>query len=182
MAFTDKDGAPLIKWQDAETAFEAWKDCTRGRLCDYSGLSYDRLSGGSGIPWPCTAAKPEGTIRLYEDHVFPTAFELCESYGHDLATGGLTEPVRYRANDPGGRAFLKAASFLPPHETPDEAYPFWLSTGRRVFHFHTRTKTGRSRALNEAAPDATVDMNPGDAAALGLNPPCPSSVEPIDPK
>lgn len=34
MDFRDKDGEPLIKWHDPESAFEAWKECTRGRPCD----------------------------------------------------------------------------------------------------------------------------------------------------
>ena len=44
----DKYGDPLVKWTDAEGAFEGWKECSRGRPCDYSGLSYDSLRGGSG--------------------------------------------------------------------------------------------------------------------------------------
>ncbi|HEY9604935.1 MAG TPA: molybdopterin-dependent oxidoreductase, partial [Allocoleopsis sp.] len=40
MDFRDKDGAPLIQWSTPEEAFEAWKECTRGRPCDYTGLSY----------------------------------------------------------------------------------------------------------------------------------------------
>jgi len=32
--FRDKDGAPLIKWSDAEGAFNAWHECSRGRPCD----------------------------------------------------------------------------------------------------------------------------------------------------
>lgn len=168
MGFRDKDGNPLIKWHDPESAFEAWKDCTRGRLCDYTGLSYQKLSGGSGIPWPCNEENPDGTTRLYEDGQFPTAFDVCESFGHDLATGAVTEPIRYKANDPQGKAFLKAAEYRPPHEMPDADYPFWASTGRLVYHFHTRTKTGRSKALHEAAPDLPVEMNAEDAAELGL--------------
>ena len=35
--------SPLVKWDDAESAFEAWKACSRGRPCDYSGLTYARL-------------------------------------------------------------------------------------------------------------------------------------------
>jgi anaerobic selenocysteine-containing dehydrogenase len=35
MGFKDKDGAPLVKWSTPEQAFEAWKECSRGRLCDY---------------------------------------------------------------------------------------------------------------------------------------------------
>ncbi|MET4701644.1 ferredoxin-nitrate reductase [Constrictibacter sp. MBR-5] len=168
MDFRDKDGAQLVKWHDPEGAFEAWKDCTRGRLCDYTGLSYAKLTGCSGIPWPCNEQNPEGTKRLYEHHQFETAFEACESFGHDLATGGLTEPTAYKAADPKGRAFLKAADYQPPHEAPDDTYPFWVSTGRLVYHFHTRTKTGRSERLNAAAPDLAIQMNAEDAAALGI--------------
>ena len=32
---------PLISGSDAEGAFEAWKECSRGRPCDYTGLTYD---------------------------------------------------------------------------------------------------------------------------------------------
>ena len=87
MDFRDRDGRPLIGWHDAESAFEAWKACSRGRPCDYSGLTYDRLRGGSGIQWPCTAERPDGTERLYTDGVFNTDPDYCETFGHDLATG-----------------------------------------------------------------------------------------------
>ncbi len=72
MDFHDKDGAPLIKWRTPGECFEAWKECSRGRPCDYTGLSYDRLSAGSGLRWPCNDANPEGAARLYGDHLFPT--------------------------------------------------------------------------------------------------------------
>ena len=58
MDFRDRDGEPLITWHDAESAFEAWKACSAGRPCDYTGITYDRLRGGSGIQWPCTAERP----------------------------------------------------------------------------------------------------------------------------
>jgi hypothetical protein len=64
MDFRDRDGQPLIQWHDPESAFEAWKACSRGRPCDYSALSYDRLRGESGIQW-------DGE-RLYADRVFNT--------------------------------------------------------------------------------------------------------------
>ena len=44
MDFRDKDSQPLIKWRTPEEAFEAWKACSRGRPCDYTGLSYEKLS------------------------------------------------------------------------------------------------------------------------------------------
>jgi anaerobic selenocysteine-containing dehydrogenase len=81
MGFTDKDGAPLLTWRTPEQAFAAWRECTRGRPCDYTGLSYEKLRGPTGIPWPCNDAAPDGTDRLYADPVFPTSSEQCETYG-----------------------------------------------------------------------------------------------------
>ncbi|MFC4930285.1 molybdopterin oxidoreductase family protein [Massilia sp. GCM10023247] len=168
MQFSDKDGAPLIKWSTPEEAFAGWKECTRGRPCDYTGLSYEKLSGGSGLPWPCNAEHPEGAQKLYADLVFPTDADYCESYGHDLITGAPVKPQAYRADNPAGRAVLKGAEYMAPFEEPDEDYPFFLTTGRLVFHFHTRTKTGRAPALEQAAPRDCVEMSAEDAARLGI--------------
>jgi hypothetical protein len=57
---------------------------------------------------------------------------------------GERTPQEYEAHDPKGRAILKAADYAPPEEQPDETYPFWLTTGRVVYHWHTRTKTARA--------------------------------------
>jgi anaerobic selenocysteine-containing dehydrogenase len=168
MDFRDKDGEPLVKWPDAEGAFEHWKMCSKGWLCDYSGLSYAKLSRGSGIQWPCNKENPKGKERLYTDHIFPTAAERCETYGHDIETGAARTPQEYKANDPKGRAILKAAHYSPPLEEPDENYPFWLTTGRLVYHWHTRTKTARSAELNEAAPEVFVEISKQDAERLGI--------------
>ena len=169
MGFTDRDGAPLVKWRTPEEAFEAWKESTRGRPVDYTGLSYERLRGPSGICWPVNDEHPDGTVRLYADGVFPTDTETCETFGHDLATGATVTEQEHRALAPAGRAFLKGAPYLPPHEEPSDAYPLLYTTGRTVYHFHTRTKTGRSRPLDDAAPDAWVEMAAEDAEARGIH-------------
>lgn len=169
MDFRDRDSGPLIKWDCPEGAFEAWKECSRGRPCDYSGISYQMLREHSGVRWPCNEEFPEGAERLYLDGQFNTNADYCEDYGHDLRTGAMREPEEYKANDPRGKAFLHAADYEPPPETPDDDYPFWLTTGRLVYHFHTRTKTARARALQEAAPDAFVQINETDAARLEIS-------------
>jgi len=167
MDFRDKDGAPLIKWTDAEGAFQGWQACSKGRPCDYSGMSYARLDQGP-IQWPCDERYPDGRERLYEDGVFSTSADYCETYGHDLTTGGVVKPEHYKAEDPKGKALIKPIDYEAPHEMPDSDYPFMLTTGRVVYHFHTRTKTGRSKQLNDAAPDAFVQVNAEDAARLGF--------------
>ncbi|HSN11491.1 MAG TPA: molybdopterin dinucleotide binding domain-containing protein, partial [Propionibacteriaceae bacterium] len=94
--------------------------------------------------------------------------DYCESYGHDLLTGATVGPEKFRASEPGGRAILKTADYSPPHEEPDEEYPMRYTTGRTAYHFHTRTKTGRSRPLTAAAPSAWVELNPDDAERMGI--------------
>jgi hypothetical protein len=49
----------------------------------------------------------------------------------------------YRAKEPRGRPFLHAAEYEPFPEAPDADFPYLLSTGRTLYHFHTRTKTAR---------------------------------------
>lgn len=168
MDFRDKDGGPLPAWHDAETAFEAWKDCSAGRPCDYTGITYDRLRGGSGIQWPCNTEHPGGTERLYTSGKFFSAPDYCESYGKDLVTGAPLEPTEYRALNPEAKAIIKAAEYLPAHEKPVERYPFALITGRTLYHFHTRTKTGRARQLDDAAPAVWVEISQADARNLGI--------------
>ena len=163
MDFRDKDGQPLLRWKTTEDAFNGWKECSRGRPCDYSGLSYAKLSEGSGIQWPCNEKLPNGCERLYTDGVFNTSADYCELYGHDLVTGAQITPEHYKAMDPKGRAKIKAAEYVPPPEIPDVEYPLLLTTGRIVYHWHTRTKTGRSPELNAAAPDAFIQISVADA-------------------
>jgi len=169
MDFRDKDGAPLITWNDAESAFEAWKACSKGCPCDYSGLSYEKMRGRSGIQWPVTEERPDGTPRLYADGSFLTDPDVCESYTSDFLTGAPKSETEYRAMNPAGRAFLRAAEYLPPHEQPDDDYPLSYTTGRTVYHFHTRTKTDRARQLHHAAPDAWVEISSADAQHLDIH-------------
>src|SRR6478672_7854106 len=163
MGFTNRAGDPLLGWRTAEEAFDAWAAITAGRPVDYTGLSYDKLRGPTGIPWPVNKDHPDGTDRLYADAVFPTDTDHCETYGHDLVTGGTVTEQEHRAMRPAGRAFLKGAPYTPPHEEPSDDFPLRYTTGRTVYQFHTRTKTGRSADLNRAAPDAWIEISPRDA-------------------
>ncbi|MBI5966710.1 MAG: formate dehydrogenase subunit alpha, partial [Deltaproteobacteria bacterium] len=91
-----------------------------------------------GIQWPCKAPEDVGTPFLHKDQF---------SKGK-----GSFFPVPYRE----------------PAESVDENYPFWLTTGRISFHYHTRTMTGVSPTLQKEAEEAYMEMNPGDAARLGI--------------
>ncbi|KAI9151419.1 Nitrate reductase [Paramyrothecium foliicola] len=167
MGFKDKDGNDLMPWTKPEEVFEAWKRASKGRPCDYSGLTYDKLTGGSGLQWPVNDDYPLGKERLYDDGHFPTSIKECETFGHDLETGHPYSLDEYRAMDPAGRAIFKTCKYVPPPEEPNEEYPLRLSTGRNVHHFHTRTKTGRT-ALQKKSPEPDVRITQKDADKVGV--------------
>jgi len=93
---------------------------------------------GEGLQWPCPTPDHPGTPFLHKDR-FPRG-------------RGRFHPVEYR----------------PPEEEPDGAYPLVLTTGRVLWHFHSRTMTGRVTGLRELSPEAYVEINPADAARAGI--------------
>ena len=151
MDFRDNHGRPLPAWQDAESAFEAWKKCSAGRPCDYTGLSYAKLRDHNGIQWPCNSEHPDGTERLYTQG-FSAQPDYCETYGKDLVTGEPVEGGEYRAMNPDGKAMIKAVEYLVPHEPPTPQHPFAVITGRTLYHFHTRDQDRPNAAAADRRP------------------------------
>ncbi len=92
----------------------------------------------TGIQWPCPCDDHKGTKFLHE--------------------GKFSR----------GLGKFHALDYEPPAETPDESYPFILTTGRNLFQYHTATMTGRSRSIKEFKPEDTLRINPEDAQALGV--------------
>ena len=131
-------------WTSPKDAFEEWKRVSAGRLCDYSGLSYELIERHGGIQWPYTTnTDAVKTARLYSDGQFPTE---------------------------DGKARLICVEWEPFPEQPNSDFPFVLNTGRTVEHWHTRTKTGRVPILERLSPNAWLEMNPRDAQSLSLKP------------
>ena len=130
---------------------------------------------------------------LFEEYA-----EFGRGHGHDLApfdeyhrVPGLRWPVvngketkwRYReGTDPyvkagsgfdfygnaDHRANIIALPYEPAPEEPDGEYPFWLSTGRVLEHWHSGSMTGRVPELYKAFPNAVVFMHPEDAKKLNV--------------
>jgi anaerobic selenocysteine-containing dehydrogenase len=130
-------------WQTAEDAFNEWRRVSQGRLCDYSGISYDLLARETSVQWPFPEGKTDvSASRLYADGEFQTA---------------------------DGRAKLICAEWAPFPEQPNHEYPLVLNTGRTVEHWHTRTKTREVPILEHLSPSAWLEMNPRDAKKQGLH-------------
>ncbi|MDP6370662.1 MAG: molybdopterin dinucleotide binding domain-containing protein, partial [Planctomycetota bacterium] len=70
---------------------------------------------------------------------------------------------------PDKRATVWLRPIKPPAEPPDEDFPFVLSTGRVLEHWHTGTMTRAAPELRRAQPEAYVEIHPDDAQGLGVN-------------
>lgn len=132
-------------WTKPGDAFDEWKRVSAGRLCDYSGMTYEAIEESGGIQWPYRGGdvEPKAIRRLYTDGQFQT----------DDRKARLL-PTKWEA--------------FP--EPPNSEFPFVLNTGRTVEHWHTRTKTGRVAILERLSPRPWLEMNPRDGRALGLKP------------
>jgi len=104
----------------------------------FQGISHARIINESGVHWPCPTEDHPGTPYLFAD-TFPRG------------KGKLT-PLEYR----------------PSAELPDKKFPFILSTGRVLYHWHGGTLTRRSK-LDDIYPEAVVEIHPGDAKKLGIS-------------
>ncbi|MFN7936284.1 MAG: molybdopterin-dependent oxidoreductase [Bryobacteraceae bacterium] len=130
-------------WTKPEDAFNEWRRVSQGRLCDYSGISYELLAE-KPVQWPCAeGVEPGQTRRLYSDGKFETA---------------------------DGKARFLEVEWQPFPEQPNREFPLVLNTGRTVEHWHTRTKTGQVAILERMSPRAWLEMNPYDAIAMGFHP------------
>jgi len=67
-----------------------------------------------------------------------------------------------------GKGKFHATPFRPPAEEPDSEYPFILTTGRYLYHWHTRTMTSRVEGLEQLCPPVPVEIHPEDAAREGI--------------
>jgi len=106
----------------------------------YHGISYERLEQ-TGLQWPCPAVDHPGTSILHTE----------------------------RFASKSGKAKLVPLEYKPSAEVPDKRYPFILTTDRSIFHFHTGTMTRNVQGMDLLDGQELLDINPADAARLGID-------------
>ncbi len=126
---------------DAAQVFQEFVWLTSRRVCDYSGLSHQRLQKEGPMQWPVPSKTAPSSKRLYTNQRFAT---------------------------PDGRARFHAPLHAEPAEMPDAAYPLVLTTGRLPTQWHTMTRTGKSPQLLKGNEAPFVEIHPDDAAALDI--------------
>ena len=106
----------------------------------FNGISWDRLERESAVTYPCDDEEHEGHAVIFGNG-FPTATK---------------------------RGRFVPASIIPPDEPTDTEFPFVLSTGRLLEHWHTGAMTRRADVLDDLEPEAHAHLAPNEVEALGL--------------
>jgi predicted molibdopterin-dependent oxidoreductase YjgC len=124
----------------------------------------------------------QGFDYTHASQVFNEICELSTLYhGLDwdlIAEGEYQWPVPFKGH-PGtprlhedgfvnGRGQLKLISYRDPAEVIDDEFPVWLTTGRRLQSYHTRTQTGRAAGIDYLLSEETLEIHPDDVRKWGL--------------
>jgi len=169
---------PFIKIVDKDPWHELpkaiWNEysqkVTKGRDCDLSGATYEvLLERPDGVQWPAPTveiARKGGTLRRFVVGKDPIATALAKKYpkkfkDRKIIIYGLHKDYKL---------WIWLRPYKGPAESPDAEYPFYLSTGRIIDHWHTTSMTGRIPELMRSYPHAWVEINPKDAQRLGIQP------------
>lgn len=104
----------------------------------YAGVSHQRLINGERLQWPVKAPDQPGT------------------------------PILHTQSFTRGKGLFAVTTHQPPAELPNAQYPMLLNTGRVIYHWHGGEMTRRAQALTEIYPHSLVEINPEDAAQLGI--------------
>jgi formate dehydrogenase major subunit len=77
-------------------------------------------------------------------------------------------PILHQGVFENGRGLFRCVEYRDPAETIDDDYPVWLTTGRRLASYHSRTQTGRAQGIDYLLPEETLEVHPDDVVAWGL--------------
>lgn len=151
-------------WTSPEAVFQILKTLSVGQPCDFSGIrDYHHLDECGGIQWPCgnrdEAWSVERGMGSTGDPPVPPAAER-----------RLFEDGQFFTPDGKARFIFETPRAVP--EPADGEYPFTLLTGRgSSAQWHTGTRTEKSDVLRKLRPPVVyVEINPDDAARLGIAP------------
>ncbi|MEO5676996.1 MAG: periplasmic nitrate reductase subunit alpha [Usitatibacter sp.] len=143
----ENDEAKAFGYYVQKGLFEEYAEFGRGHFHDLA--PFEVYHQTRGLRWPVVNGKE--TLWRFKEGLDPyvKAGSGFDFYGN----------ADHRAN-------IIAVPYEPPAESPDKEYPFWLSTGRVLEHWHSGSMTGRVPELQSAFPNAVLFMHPDDATAL----------------
>ncbi len=150
--------------------WEEYRKFGEGHGHDYA--DFDTYHKVRGLKWPVVNGH-ETNWRFnskYDPYARKANTGEYAFYGKALKTlpvGSLTGPDKDAPKqnlDNKAKIFFRP--YMDPPEMPNAEYPFWMSTGRVLEHWHSGTMTMRVPELYRAVPEALCYMNPSDAELL----------------
>ena len=153
-----------FKYGSTREIWDEYREATRGTDVDLYGATYESMLSGGGKQWPSLSPEDPGSPRRYilsEDLYLQ---QLVRQRKVTVPADGI-----YFYGYPDGKAKIFKRPNRPAAELPDKEYPFLLTTGRVVQHWHTGTMTMRVPWLKKAVPEAFVEINFDDARTLGVS-------------
>jgi predicted molibdopterin-dependent oxidoreductase YjgC len=111
----------------------------RATATSYAGITWERCED-QGIQWPAPTLDHPGTPFLHREGRFAR-----------------------------GRGKFSPVQWMPQAEQADDDYPLVLTTGRRLWHYHTGTMTRNSVGMEELCPEELIEVSPADARELGIS-------------
>jgi assimilatory nitrate reductase catalytic subunit len=134
--------ADKFKYASPKEIFDELRVASSGGVCDYYGITWERIDREKGVFWPCPSPDHPGTPRLYEGNRF---------------------------HHPDGKAHFQPVEWRPAAEETDSEYPIILTTGRVVSQYLSGTQTRRIGALVDQYPQPVCEMHPLLAGKLGIS-------------
>ncbi|TLD83980.1 nitrate reductase catalytic subunit NapA [Helicobacter sp. MIT 11-5569] len=134
---------------------------------------FDTYHKVRGLRWPVVDGKEtQWRFNAKYDYYARKAnngdFAFYGAAGKELPRGDLQAPKTQEKFSLKNKAKIFFRPFMDPPEMPSKEYPFWLSTGRVLEHWHSGTMTMRVPELYRAVPEALCYMNPEDGKKLGV--------------
>jgi assimilatory nitrate reductase catalytic subunit len=133
----------LFAFETPAQVFDEYKQLTRGRDLDLSGISHELIDQLGPQQWPFPASAREGTARLYLDGIFPTA---------------------------SGRAQFVTDPYRAAKEQRDARFPLTLITGRLRDQWHGMSRTGTAAQLFGHVSEAVLSLHPDELRRHRLQP------------
>jgi assimilatory nitrate reductase catalytic subunit len=129
-----------FRFRTPQQVFDELRLVTHGAKADYSGITYDKIDREQGVFWPCPEPDHPGTPRLFAESFYHADKKARFLVVHDRPSG----------------------------EEPDEAYPFYFTTGRYKEHYNSGAQTRRVDRLSDEKPEPRLEMHPRAAQRLGI--------------
>lgn len=146
----------LIPYKNSADVWDEWRKVSATTPYNFKGITRERLHKESGILWPCPTEDHPGTNVRYVRGKDPNIPK--------------DHPNKYWFyGKPDGRAVVWMRPYKAPAEPADAEYPFVLTTGRVIDHWHTATMTAKVPELARSFPAAYVEINTKDAKKLSIN-------------